>query len=66
MDYITVKICKATLYITPYEINKLLMKDVQLYTDILKRSKAITRHKQKQSQYEAKWSTYEGDKLKDI
>jgi hypothetical protein len=66
MQYIAVKIPKAILYLKPEEIHRLVIQDRELFSEALKRGKYITRAEGKQRQYEAKWSAYEGDKLKDI
>lgn len=66
MQYIAVKIPKAVLYLKPEEIHRLVMQDRQLFSEALKRGKYITRAQQKQSQYEAKWSEFEGNQLDHI
>jgi len=49
MDYIEIKLPKATVYLTAGEINKLLLKDIQLYSEVLKRSKYIKRSMEQKS-----------------
>lgn len=62
-EYIEVRIPKAILHLKSSEIHRLLMKDPELFKDVLRRSKAIERAKSHQHQYEQKWSKDEGDSL---
>jgi len=50
-----IKIKGATIHITANEVNKLLLKDTAMYSDILKRSKYINRHQEQKSREQAKW-----------
>jgi hypothetical protein len=54
MNYHRIPIKKAVVYLTGDEINSLLMKDIALYKQALKRSKAFERHNQLNSRIEQK------------
>lgn len=45
MDLIEIKLPKCTVFLYPYEIDKLLMKDEGLYKKALGRGKAILRNR---------------------
>jgi len=66
VDYIEIKLGKCVCYVTRQEMSRLLQSDIELFKTSLARGKAFTRTQEKKRQYEAKWSAYEGDKLKDI
>jgi Zn-finger nucleic acid-binding protein len=55
MDYIEIKLPKATVYLTAGEINNLLQKDTQLFSEALKRGKYIHRHQQQKSRESQKY-----------
>lgn len=59
MSYIEVKLNKCTVFLKPEEINKMLLKDTELFAEVLKRSKYILRH---QKQKQAERQKYEREK----
>ena len=55
MEFIKVELPKCVVYLSPYEINKLLAKDPELFQEALRRGKAFTRHNQQKDRERQKW-----------
>lgn len=63
MTYYRIPISKAVVYLTSEEINSLLMKDIQLYREALRRGKAFERHDSKKQLYTDKLASHESEQL---
>jgi len=58
--FIEIKLNKSIVYLTPEEINRLLLKDLELYRVGIKRGKAFIRANQHRQQCERKFTQSEG------
>jgi hypothetical protein len=57
---------KGVVYLSSQEINRLLLTDLTLYKEALKRGKAFGRAESKKAQYEKKFSHHESQRLNDF
>ena len=58
--FIEIKLNKSTIYLTPEEINRLLLKDISLFKEAVNRGKAFSRANQHRQQCERKFTESEG------
>ena len=63
MNFIEVRLTKATVYLSPEEVHSLLLTNIQLYKKALARGKSFERNQSKKTQYENKFKQHEAQSL---